>query len=169
MPLTPISFVVTAEEVQASTSGSYDLEPGYYDAKLVEIHNHKSKANNQGLRWVFSINGAEFNIYTMFTPKSQWKMNEVLSALGIDITGGYQLGDFDLELYIGTVVTAHVDFQKEDAFSAGVADGKRYREITGVYPKVDTANIESKLEDFQAASIVQTESLLNGDPELESF
>lgn len=143
MPLTPVNYSISAEEVKKATQGSYDLDPGPYDAKLVGINNHHSKAGNNGLRWTFSVNGAEFDMYTMFTPNSTWKLTEVLDAIGIDVSEGVELGDYDLELYIGTTVTAYVDFQEEDEYSASVADGKRYREIKSVSRKVTPSDFDS--------------------------
>ena len=106
------------------------LPPGTYPA-VVQSVEEKDGQTAPFFEWRFvAENGASSKLVTSTSPKAAWRMQEVLTGLGVDATGRMKLNLPALKRLIGRPATIEVVAREGN-------DGKSYSEILHVLPAGD--------------------------------
>lgn len=132
-------FEITEKDL-AGLKSYDDLEtPGDYEATLTEVEDYDKRddGGSYGWKWTFEVEGLPFSEWTSFSPNARWKLLEILSAFGVEITEGVNnvLPDHFVESSIGVTV----DWDPIDSKWDGVSP--RYRRIASFYPVTDLTEV----------------------------
>ena len=96
---------ISEDDIQGS--GSFVLEAGDYEGKVVSVKDHLSKAGNEGWVWEIEAMGTMFKMWTMFTKSSKWKLIEVMKSLHVELKAGDM--EFNPDDYIGKPIGIEID------------------------------------------------------------
>ena len=96
---------ISEDEIQGS--GSFVLEAGDYEGKVVSVKDHLSEAGNEGWVWEIEAMGTMFKMWTMFTKSSKWKLIEVIKSLHVELKA-CEL-EFNPYNYIGKPIGIEID------------------------------------------------------------
>ena len=115
---------ISEDDIQGS--GSFELEAGDYEGKVVSVKDHLSEAGNEGWVWEIEAMGTMFKMWTMFTKSSKWKLIEVMKSLHVELKTGDM--EFNPDDYIGKLIGIEID--KEE--------GSDYFNIVKTFPLKNT-------------------------------
>ena len=115
---------ISEDDIQGS--GSFVLEAGDYEGKVVSVKDHLSEAGNEGWVWEIEAMGTMFKMWTMFTKSSKWKLIEVMKSLHVELKTGDM--EFNPDDYIGKLIGIEID--KEE--------GSDYFNIVKTFPLKNT-------------------------------
>ena len=96
---------ISEDDIQGS--GSFVLEAGDYEGKVVSVKDHLSEAGNEGWVWEIEAMGTVFKMWTMFTQSSKWKLLEVMKSLHVELKAGEM--EFNPDNYIGKPIGIEID------------------------------------------------------------
>ena len=96
---------ISEDDIQGS--GSFVLEAGDYEGKVVSVKDHLSEAGNEGWVWEIEAMGTMFKMWTMFTKSSKWKLIEVMKSLHVELIAGDM--EFNPDDYIGKPIGIEID------------------------------------------------------------
>ena len=96
---------ISEDDIQGS--GSFELEAGDYEGKVVSVKDHLSEAGNEGWVWEIEAMGTMFKMWTMFTKSSKWKLIEVMKSLHVELKTGDM--EFNPDDYIGKPIGIEID------------------------------------------------------------
>ena len=96
---------ISEDDIQGS--GSFVLEAGDYEGKVVSVKDHLSEAGNEGWVWEIEAMGTMFKMWTMFTKSSKWKLIEVMKSLHVELKAGDM--EFNPDDYIGKLIGIEID------------------------------------------------------------
>ena len=96
---------ISEDDIQGS--GSFELEAGDYEGKVVSVKDHLSEAGNEGWVWEIEAMGTMFKMWTMFTKSSKWKLIEVMKSLHVELKAGDM--EFNPDDYIGKLIGIEID------------------------------------------------------------
>ena len=96
---------ISEDDIQGS--GSFVLEAGDYEGKVVSVKDHLSEAGNEGWVWEIEAMGTMFKMWTMFTKSSKWKLIEVMKSLHVELKAGDM--EFNPDDYIGKPIGIEID------------------------------------------------------------
>ena len=96
---------ISEDDIQGS--GSFVLEAGDYEGKVVSVKDHLSEAGNEGWVWEIEAMGTMFKMWTMFTKSSKWKLIEVMKSLHVELKAGEM--EFNPDNYIGKPIGIEID------------------------------------------------------------
>tara|TARA_Y100001960_G_scaffold328060_1_gene415896 strand:- start:42 stop:440 length:399 start_codon:yes stop_codon:yes gene_type:complete len=96
---------ISEDDIQGS--GSFELEAGDYEGKVVSVKDHLSEAGNEGWVWEIEAMGTMFKMWTMFTKSSKWKLIEVMKSLHVELKAGEM--EFNPDNYIGKPIGIEID------------------------------------------------------------
>lgn len=135
MSATAFNLDVTEEDL--TPTGNYDdFEPGDYEGVLTEVRDVEAKnTGNVGWKWVFVVDGLEFDTVTWLKGKGLWKLQEVVASLGGSLNIGGQT--VDPNMYIGQVAGLKIGKdanQKDDRYKDRLT-------ILRTFPVADAPNI----------------------------
>ena len=96
---------ISEDDIQGS--GSFVLEAGDYEGKVVSVKDHLSEAGNEGWVWEIEAMGTTFKMWTMFTKSSKWILIEVMKSLHVELKAGEM--EFNPDDYIGKPIGIEID------------------------------------------------------------
>ncbi len=138
MPAEAITFTPTADDMPRSGGLYSEIEvPGDYEVVLRDVDSYDKGEGRRG--WIFlydcetpSGGTVEFKWFLSFNQKARWKITETFATHGQVIEEG-QPQAFDPNALIGTMVGAHIDFDRDD----NGEPSNPYRAIQRIFPLVD--------------------------------
>jgi len=145
MAATARKLEATAKDLSGDGGGAYaSIEvPGDYEAVLVDVNDFDNRQKGGSWGWRFSY-GVEtptggqvvFDEYLGFSPKSRWKIVQIMEAHGVPLEEG--INELDPNALIGEVVGVHIDFPRDEHGEPS----DKYREITQVFSLVNPPEVE---------------------------
>ncbi len=120
MPATEHSTTITEDDTKERLS--YDaLEPGDYQATLLDVEDATAKTGNYGWRFVFDVKGLPVKSTVWLKGGGGWKVREVFNALGHQLKPGDEVTAAMANSLVGR--TCVVTIIKEKSTTAFHPDG----------------------------------------------
>jgi hypothetical protein len=141
MPATAKTLKFTPEDLEGSGGGAYaELEvPGDFPCYLADVLDYDFTERGKSKGWIFRYmvetpSGAEvkFDTYLSFGENARWKINEILTAHGIEVEEMTTIDPNDL---IDDAMMAHIDFPRDKDTKEPTSD---FRELQNVVPMSST-------------------------------
>lgn len=137
---TPRTLTLTEEDLKPRASYD-DFEDGEYVGTLTAVEDiNATTTDNTGWKWIFQVQGLDFNIVTWLKGGGLWKVNEVLNAFGDALEEGTARVD----------PTRHIGKQATVIIKTDPDSDRGFQNVTRVLPVAEKPELSDFAEDMGA-------------------